>query len=289
MAKKPEIDNVTGVDTTGHEWDGIKELNNPLPKWWVWTWYACIAWALGYMVVYPAWPTLTGYTKGVIGYSQRQLVADNLAAAKAAQTKFIDAVATKSLEEIQQNPELLRFALAGGKASFKDNCAPCHGRGAEGRTGYPNLNDDDWIWGGTPSAIYETIKFGIRSTHDDTRLSDMPKFGPDEILEATQISDVANYVLSLSGENNDAEAAKRGDAIFKENCASCHADDGAGMAALGAPNLKDALWLYGSSKEAVTVSIKTGRGGVMPHWTGRLDDTTIKELTLYVHSLGGGQ
>ena len=289
MTKKTETDDVTGVETTGHEWDGIKELDNPLPKWWVWTWYACILWSIVYMIVYPAWPTMTGYTKGIWGYSQRQVVADNIAEAKAAQTKFIDAITSSTLAEVQKNPELLRFALAGGQASFKDNCAGCHGRGAEGRTGYPNLNDDDWLWGGTLSSIYETIKFGIRSSHDDTRLSDMPKFGPDEILDANQIADVANYVLSLSGENNDGEAAKRGDAIFKENCVSCHGEDGGGLAPLGAPNLKDALWLYGSSKEAVVSSIQTGRGGMMPHWTGRLSDTTIKQLTLYVHSLGGGR
>ena len=290
MADKPEIDDVTGVDTTGHEWDGIKELDNPLPKWWLWTWYACIIWAVAYWVVYPAWPTMNGYTKGIWGYSQRQVVSDNIAAARAAQSKFLNAIRDKSLEDIQKDPELLRFALAGGKASFKDNCAPCHGRGAEGSKGYPNLNDDDWIWGGTPSAIYETIRFGIRSSHDDTRLSDMPKFGVEEILEKAQIDDVANYVLSLSGASGGDEASvTRGAAVYVENCASCHGDDGSGMAPLGAPNLKDALWLYGGDKPAVIESISTGRGALMPHWAGRLDDTVLKELTLYVHSLGGGQ
>lgn len=289
MADKPEIDEVTGTDTTGHEWDGIKELNTPLPRWWLWTWYACIIWSIGYWVVYPAWPTMTGYTKGIWDYSQRQRVADNLAAAKAEQSKFLDAIASSSLEDIQKDPELLRFALAGGKAAFKDNCAPCHGRGAEGSRGYPNLNDDDWIWGGTPSAIYETIRFGIRSAHEDTRISDMPKFGTDEILEKSQITDVINYVLSISGNSADAASAKRGEAVFKENCTSCHGEDGSGLAPMGAPNLRDALSLYGSSAEDISISIETGRGAMMPHWEGRLDDTILKQLTLYVHALGGGK
>ncbi len=289
MAEKTEIDDVTGVETTGHEWDGIKELNNPLPRWWLWTFYVCVIWSVLYWIVYPAWPTMTGYTKGIWGYSQRQAVKADLAAGKAAQAKFLTAIEASELDDIRGNPELMRFALAGGRTAFADNCAPCHGRGAEGTRGYPNLNDDDWLWGGSLSAIYETIRYGIRTTHDDTRLSDMPKFGADEILEPGQIKDAANFVLSLSGRPGDAASIARGKAVYADHCSTCHGEDGSGIAALGAPNLKDALWLFGSRQEDVETSIRTGRGGVMPHWDGRLDDTLIKQLTLFVHSLGGGQ
>lgn len=288
MSEK-EIDEVTGVETTGHEWDGIKELNKPLPRWWLWTFYATIAWSAVMFVLYPAWPTLSGYTKGIMGYSQRATVMQEVEAGKAAQAKFRDAIGSKEVGEIKGDQELLRFAMAGGKAAFAENCAPCHGRGAQGGPGYPNLADDDWIWGGSVDAIYQSIRYGIRWTHDETRLSEMPKFGIDKLLEPKQISDVAEYVLSLSGTSTNAEAVKAGEAIYKEQCAACHGENGKGMPEVGAPNLTDQYWLYGGEKAAVVMSINTGRGGRMPHWEGRLDPITIKSLAVYVHSLGGGQ
>ncbi|MEM7777129.1 MAG: cytochrome-c oxidase, cbb3-type subunit III [Pseudomonadota bacterium] len=285
----PEVDDVTGVETTGHEWDGIKELNKPLPKWWLYVFYATIVWSIGYWVLYPAWPLANDYTKGILGYSQRDVVTKAIAANREAQSKFRDAIASKELSEIRSDPELLRFAIAGGKAAFGENCAACHGRGAQGFKGYPNLNDDDWIWGGTLPAIFQTINYGIRASHDETRVSDMPKFGVDELLEPKQITDVASFVLSLSGKGDDAEAAARGKVIFEEQCAACHGDNGKGNQELGSPNLTDAIWLYGSSKEDVVESIHTGRGAMMPPWVGRLDEVTIKSLAIYVHSLGGGE
>lgn len=286
---RPEIDEVTGVETTGHEWDGIKELNKPLPRWWLWVFYATIVWSIGYWVLYPAWPLANDYTRGILGYSQREVVAASLAENREAQSRFRDEIAAKELMEIRNDPELLRFAMAAGEASFGENCAGCHGRGAQGFPGYPNLNDDEWIWGGTLPAIHQTILYGIRSNHEETRISDMPRFGLDGLLEPAQISDVASYVLSLSGKADDATAANRGTAIYADNCAVCHGDDGKGNPELGAPNLTDAIWLYGSDKEDVVTSIRTGRGGVMPPWVGRLDDVTIKSLALYVHTLGGGE
>jgi cytochrome c oxidase cbb3-type subunit III len=289
MATKREIDDVTGAETTGHEWDGIKELNRPLPKWWLYVLYATIVWSVGYWIAYPAWPMLSGYTHGLLGYSQRQTVTRSIEAARAAPSASNAAIAQATPEEIKADPALLQIAVAGGRAAFGDNCAPCHGRGAQGAAGYPNLNDDDWIWGGKLEDIHLTIRGGIRGSADDTRTSAMPRFGLDQMLTKAQTADTADYVLALSGAGHDAAAAERGKAVFAENCAACHAEDGKGIQELGAPNLTDGIWLYGSAKADIVRSIETGRGGVMPSWAGRLDDNTIKKLTVYIHSLGGGQ
>jgi cytochrome c oxidase cbb3-type subunit 3 len=288
-AHKHDIDEVTGVATTGHEWDGIKELNKPLPRWWLLTFYATIVWAIGYSVVYPAFPTLTGYTKGLFGYSERAAVSGEVSAARAAQAQHRDKLAATPLERIKDDPDLLRFAMAGGNAAFQANCAPCHGRGAQGFAGYPNLNDDDWLWGGTLDEIHKSIGVGIRSDRKDTRTSQMPRYGLDKLLDDAQINDAAEYVLSLSGKPTDATAAGRGQKLFAEQCVTCHGPDGKGSQEFGAPNLTDAIWLYGGSKAAILESIRTGRGGIMPAWTGRLDAVTLKSLAVYVHSLGGGK
>jgi cytochrome c oxidase cbb3-type subunit 3 len=286
-----EVDRISGVSTTGHAWDGIKELNTPLPRWWLWTFYLTIIWSIAYWVVYPAWPTLTGYTQGLFGYSSRASVGVELAALaerRGAQAKTLE---TASLEEIRTNPELSRIALARGKAAFGDNCAGCHGLGAAGGKGYPNLNDDDWIWGGKLEDIQKTILNGIRWTADDnTRQSVMSAFGRDGILKREEVRAVANYVRTLSGlpAEKDAELAK-GKEIFTQNCAACHGDAGKGNQEVGAPNLTDPIWLYGSDLESIVETVHNGRGGVMPAWTGRLDPVTIKALTVYVHGLGGGQ
>ena len=286
---KHEIDEVTGVHTTGHEWDGIKELNKPLPRWWVWVFYASIIWSIGYWIAYPAWPTLTSYTHGMLDYSQRKQVMDEVAAGKAAQAKFVTAIASETVDQIQKNPELREFAIAGGRAAFGDNCAGCHGRGAQGGPGYPNLNDDDWLWGGTLDQIEHTLQVGVRSTDPETRQNQMPRFGLDQMLEPAQISDVADYVLSLSGTTGDQAAIERGKQIFAEQCVACHGENAKGNMELGSPNLTDGIWLYGKSKADVVATITNGRGGVMPTWGGRLDPATIKMLAVYVHSLGGGQ
>jgi cytochrome c oxidase cbb3-type subunit 3 len=291
MAGHKELDKETGIHTTGHVWDGdLKELNRPLPKWWLYTMYACIVWAIGYWVLYPAWPLANDYTRGMLGYSQRATVTQQVDAAKQAQAGMRGQIEKASLAEIRAKPDLLQFATAGGKAVFADNCAPCQGRGAQGSVGYPNLNDDDWIWGGSLEAIQQTIQHGIRWADDkNTRDSAMPRFGLDGILQPNQITDTAEYVLALSGGKGDAAAAERGKATFAEQCAACHGEDGKGNTELGAPNLTDAIWLYGATKQSISESIKTGRGGAMPSWVGRLDNATIKSLAVYVHSLGGGK
>lgn len=290
MAEK-EIDSVTGVETTGHVWDGdLKELNKPLPKWWLYTIYATIVWAIGYWILYPAWPLPDGkYTKGIWDYSQRAAVTQEVADAKAAQAVYFKKIEETQLADIMKNEELLPFVMAGGAAVFGDKCGPCHGKGGAGSVGYPNLNDDDWLWGGSLDAIEYTITNGIRSGHPETRDMAMPRFGIDGMLTPQQIADTAQYVLSLSGGATDAPAAERGKQLFADNCAACHGEDGKGNQAVGAPNLADGIWLYGSRPADIERSIMTGRGGVMPSWGDRLDPVTIKMLTAYVHSLGGGQ
>ncbi|MHA1517928.1 MAG: cytochrome-c oxidase, cbb3-type subunit III [Alphaproteobacteria bacterium] len=288
MAKK-DGNTTEDVGTTGHEWDGIEELNKPLPKWWLYIFYATIIWGIGYWIVYPAWPTLSSYTKGYFGYSQREKVADDLAQGQEQQSEFRDRIDESDLASIEADPQLLSFALAGGAAAFGDNCAPCHGRGAQGFVGYPNLRDDAWIWGGTLDAIYQTIKHGIRADDPETRASQMPAFGQLGMLSAEQVSDVAEYVLSLSGNAEDTEAAARGEELYATNCASCHGPDGKGNQALGAPNLSDELWLYGGEKATIVETITYSRAGMMPSFYERLDPATIKQLVIYVHSLGGGQ
>jgi cytochrome c oxidase cbb3-type subunit 3 len=284
-----EVDKITGIETTGHEWDGIKELNKPLPRWWLWTFYVTIVWSIGYWILYPAWPTLASYTKGTLGYSQRATVTEEVARARAGQAQFREALANIPIEQAKADPDLFRFAAAGGAAAFATNCAPCHGRGAQGFSGYPNLNDDDWIWGGRLADIQQTIRFGVRSNHQQSRSSQMPRYGIDNLMEPSQINDVAEYVLSLTGRQTDEAAASRGKATFQEQCVACHGNDGKGQPEQGAPNLADAIWLYGGTKQAVVESIRTGRGGMMPAWEGRLDPVTVKSLAIYVHSLGGGQ
>lgn len=289
MADK-HVDELSGIETTGHEWDGIRELNNPLPKWWLYIFYACVVWSLGYYVAYPAIPLVSGYSKGMLGYSSRAEVAKDVADAKAAQSEYLTKISNAELEEIRTDPELLEFALAGGKSAFNVNCSQCHGSGAQGFTGYPNLNDDEWLWGGSLDAIYTTITHGIRNNQsDEARFNVMPAYLKDGIFEKEQVNQVAEYVLSLSGQNSDKDAASAGEALFVENCAACHGENGEGIADLGAPALNNNIWLYGGSKEKIVETISYSRYGVMPAWGQILDDETVKQLTIYVHSLGGGE
>ncbi|MFM9847954.1 MAG: cytochrome-c oxidase, cbb3-type subunit III [Hyphomicrobiaceae bacterium] len=284
-----DIDSVTGVETTGHEWDGIKELNKPLPKWWLLTFYATIVWAVGYWIVYPAWPTINGYTRGLLNYSQRAIVAQEVAEAQAAQGQYRKKLEVTPLDTVRLDADLYRFAMAAGAVAFQNNCAACHGRGAQGITGYPNLNDDDWLWGGRLEDIHTTISVGIRSDHKASRTSQMPRFGIDKLLPDADINDVVDYVLSLSGKATDAGAVSRGNKTYTDQCASCHGADGKGNLEQGAPNLADPIWLYGDSRQAVRESVSTGRGAMMPAWSGRLDPATVKALAVYVHSLDGGK
>jgi cytochrome c oxidase cbb3-type subunit 3 len=285
----PERDKITGTATTGHEWDGIKELNTPLPRWWLWTFFGTIVWAIAYSIAYPAWPLINSATAGLLGYSSRAEVAKEIAAAKVAQGQWLERISQSTVEEIAADPELLAFARAGGAAAFRVNCVQCHGSGAAGSKGYPNLNDDDWLWGGSLEQIHQTLENGIRFAIDgDTRDSQMPAFS-EGILDRAAIGQVTEYVLQLSGQDHDATLAVRGEAIFAENCVSCHGAAGDGNRELGGPRLADPIWLNGGDRTSVVAQITRPRHGVMPAWKGRLDENTLKQLTVYVHSLGGGE
>ncbi|MCZ8018084.1 cytochrome-c oxidase, cbb3-type subunit III [Novosphingobium sp.] len=286
MANK-RIDEATGIETVGHSWDGIEELNNPLPRWWLWTLYATIVFSIGYVIVYPAWPMVNRATEGLWGWSSRGQLAGELKAEEARRAATLAALATTPITELPGKPELMRAAIEGGRAAFRVNCVQCHGSGAAGSTGYPNLRDDDWLWGGNLQEIEYTLINGIRHPGNDaTHQSLMPSFGKDGILPAADIAAVTDHVLSLSGKG---PANARGAELFANNCATCHAPDGKGLRQFGAPNLSDAIWLYGGKREQVEASIYKARAGVMPAWNDKLDPVTIKMLAAYVHSLGGGE
>jgi len=290
MTEHNDIDRVSGTTTTGHEWDGIKELNTPLPRWWVITFYITIVWAVGYWIVYPAWPLLWNHTTGILQYSSRADVAVELANLEKIRGDKMVALGAAPLADIEKDPALLALARARGKTVFGDNCAPCHGSGAAGSKGYPNLNDDDWLWGGTLDQIMQTIKFGSRSGHPQTHEGQMLAFGKDGTLKAEEIVTVANFVRSLSGlSTRPGYDAAKGAKIFKENCGLCHGDAGKGNQELGSPNLTDKIWLYGSDEATIIETVTNGRAGVMPAWIDRLDPSTIKAMAVYVHSLGGGK
>jgi cytochrome c oxidase cbb3-type subunit III len=288
--RHPVIDAETGTATTGHEWDGIHELNTPLPRWWLWMFYVTIVWSVGYWVVYPSWPLVSSYTTGVFGWHSREAIVSDLAALKAQRGPMMDKLASATPAQIAADPQLLDFARAQGRTAFGDNCAPCHGSGGGGAKGYPNLNDDEWLWGGKLDDIAGTIRHGIRSLDAKTRLGSMPAFGRDGMMKRPDIETVSDYVRSIAGLPVDPKAdLLAGKKLFADNCASCHGESGKGNRDMGAPNLTDAIWLYGSDKATIVDGLWNGRGGVMPAWAGRLDDTTIKALTVYVHTLGGGE
>ncbi|MCP8894610.1 cytochrome-c oxidase, cbb3-type subunit III [Shinella daejeonensis] len=285
-----QIDEVTGVSTTGHEWDGIRELDNPMPRWWLITWYVTIAWSVAYMIAYPAWPLITTATSGLLGYSSRAEIRAELDAAELARADYVAAVAARSVEEILADDRLRTFAASAGAAAFRVNCVQCHGSGAQGSPGYPNLNDDDWLWGGSPEDIRASIAHGIRFAEDpDTRYSEMPAFA--DILQRNEIAQVASFVATFADTagNASSEDIAAGREVFAQNCASCHGEDAKGDREFGAPDLTDAIWFYGSTPSEIAAQVRAPRHGVMPAWGARLGDTTVKELTVYVHSLGGGE
>jgi len=286
---KKHVDQATGTETTGHEWDGITELNTPLPRWWLGIFYLCILWAVGYWILMPAWPGISGYTHGLLNHSQRDEVTAEVNALKAARRVKEGELTRATLAQIQGNPDLLQFAMASGRTTFGDNCAACHGSGGQGAHGYPNLNDDVWLWGGKLADIQHTITVGVRSTDPNTRQSQMPAFGRDGILKPDQIDDLTAYVVHLSGRAADPAAVGRASKLFADNCAMCHGPAGKGNREIGAPNLTDNEWLYGPTPEDIHDQIWNGRGGVMPTWAGRLSPEEIKALAVYVHSLGGGE
>lgn len=287
---KPRIDDATGTATVGHEWDGIEELDTPMPRWWLWTFYATIIFSIGYIIVYPAIPLIHGATAGVWHWTSRGEFDKEMVTANTARATMLSALAATPITALPANPTLMRQAEEGGRAAFRVNCVQCHGSGAAGSKGYPNLNDDDWLWGGDLATLEQTIAHGVRQPGDDaTRQSQMPAFGRDGILTPAQVQDVVSYVRNLSHQEGVTASAQRGAALFQANCAVCHGADGKGNRTLGAPNLTDGIWLYGGDRATLTETVTNARAGVMPAWAGKLDPVTIKMLAAYVHSLGGGE
>ena len=289
MANDPNtqkrVDEPTGTEFVGHEWDGIEELNTPLPRWWLWTFYATIAWALAYTVAYPAWPMLSQATEGLIGWTSRGQLMDEMSAADAARQTTKEQLAAVDIVKWQDNPELMQKAVAGGAAAFKVNCVQCHGSGAAGSAGYPNLNDDDWLWGGDLEAIEFTIQHGVRwDGSRQSRFSLMPGF--DGIFSDAEVNAIVGHVLSFT---DAGQSTERGAELYANNCLACHGPAGGGDRMQGAPALNDAIWLYGNQSGDVRAQILNPRHGVMPGWKDRLDPVTIKMLAAYVHSLGGGE
>ena len=292
MCAKPIKKEPRQVETTGHNWDGIEEYDNPMPRWWVWVFYATIVWGVGYTIAYPAWPLISEATPGLLGASTRADVAAEIAGVDAANAAIKDKLIATDLNAIGADTELAGFAERAGAAVFRTNCAQCHGSGAAGfeGKGYPNLLDDDWLWGGTMEDIHLTVTHGIRNTTDpDAHYSEMPRFGTDGILDETQIAQVAEHVLAISGQEHDAALAAEGATIFADNCAACHMEDGSGDRAQGAPKLTDAIWLYGGSREKIIETVTKARFGVMPNWNQRLSEDEIRAVAYYVHSRGGGE
>lgn len=279
--------NEHGHGTTGHSWDGIEEWNNPLPRWWVWTFYVTIAWGLIYTILYPAWPLVDRATQGLWGGSARTEVAADIASFEAANAEINGKLAAADLTTVSADADLQNYAFNAGAAVFRTWCAQCHGSGAAGAKGYPNLLDNDWLWGGDVEAIHQTIAYGVRSDHDDTRYSEMPAFG--EWMAEEEIAALTQHVLAISGQEHDGALAATGAELFADNCSSCHGDTAMGDREQGAPNLTDAIWLYGGDEAAIVETITNSRFGVMPSWTNRLSEAEVNAVAVYVHSLGGGE
>ena len=277
-----------GFGTTGHSWDGIEEWNNPLPRWWLWTFYVTILWGLIYTIAYPAWPMISKATPGFLGFSTRAQVAEDIQRFKDANAELDTQLASADLTTLQDNADLYRYAVSGGAAVFRTWCAQCHGSGAAGAVGYPNLLDDAWLWGGSIDEIRYTVAHGIRNEDDpDAHYSEMPAFG--EILEDDEIEGLVNYVLSLSGADHDAALAAASAESYLDNCSACHGEAGEGDKFQGAPNLSDSIWLYGGDADAIRETITYSRYGVMPPWNQRLTEAQVSAVSTYVHQLGGGE
>ncbi len=285
-----EIDALTGTATTGHEWDGLRELNTPLPRWWLWLFYITIVWAIGYWIVYPAWPLLNNSTQGVFGWHTRSAIVADLDELKLQRGPMMDRLASATVAEIAADPQLLDFARAQGRVAFADNCAPCHGAGGGGGKGYPNLNDDDWLWGGKLADIEQTIRHGARSGDDKghkaiCRRSAATGYSrPTRFRRSPTLSDHCPAFPPNPAPNS--LLAKKSSPITASFVTGA---EGKGKREIGAPNLTDKIWLYGADKATIVQGIQNGRGAVMPAWSGRLSEPIIKALTVYVYSFGGGE
>jgi cytochrome c oxidase cbb3-type subunit 3 len=284
-----ELDPVSGHKTTGHEWNGIKELDTPVPRGILMFIIVTHLWALIWWVLMPTWPLVTTYTRGLLNTDQHKMVELDLVAAQAQRASWMKAIETESFPEIQANEDLMRIVRQTGHQLFGDNCAACHGADGRGRANFPDLTDKDWLWGGGPEKIAETLRVGVNSAHQETRVGQMPAFGRDAILERAQVENVANYVYSLSHPEastpQNIQQIQAGREVFLSTCAACHGEDATGNRDVGAPNLTDQYWLYGGDLTTIITTIHGGRQGHMSTWDERLTPAEIKILALYVDSL----
>lgn len=267
-ASKPAEGEAAKGDVTGHKWDGdLEEFNNPLPRWWLYLFYITIAFSLGYYWIYPG----LGTYEGSSGWSAIGQYEEEMAAASRDYDPIFKAFAAKDAAALIKDPE----AMGSGRRLFLNNCAVCHGSDAGGATGFPNLSDKDWLYGGNPDQIKTSILYG--------RSGVMPPFGP--VLGDKGVDEVANYVLSLSGRKSDSALAAAGKALFETNCAACHNADGTGNQMLGAPNLTDKTWLYGGTKRVIKTTITKGRNGQMPAHKDLLGEDKVHLLAAYIYGL----
>ncbi|QRI66552.1 cytochrome-c oxidase, cbb3-type subunit III (plasmid) [Shinella sp. PSBB067] len=282
-------DPATGRATTGHEWNGIEELETPIPRVVIFFLTVTTLFAIGYWILMPAWPLGVTYTKGLLGIDQRAVVTKQVEDAAATRAVWTGRIAEASLEDIAADPDLMNHVRETGRTLFIDNCAACHGTRGTGGPGFPNLAAKAWLWGGEPDTIAETIRIGINATNEETRVSQMMAFGRDGVLDDRQVRAVAAYVRSLSDlpmGASDKAMVEDGKQVFADNCVACHGENGHGSKDVGAPNLTDATWIYGSDAQTVFTTVYSGRQGHMPHWEGRLSPVDIKILALYVGTLG---
>lgn len=290
MPTKVEKDSVTGHMTTGHEWDGLQELNRPLPKWWVYLLYATILWAIGYCVLYPSFPGIRGYLHGTLGYSQRAKVDADVRALAQQRSVYMDKIKAMSYEDIRKDPQLLAVAQTAGRITFANNCQPCHGAGGGGQPDYPALAAGNWLWGGKLAEIQQTITYGVRSGLEEARGTQMPKFGVDGTLKPDEIQQVADFVyIELFGNPMPGKDTSAGKQIFADNCVECHGEKGQGNREKGGPKLASKAHLHGDTRDLIVRQVTNPHMGVMPNWNTRLDEATIKSVALYVHGLGGGE
>ncbi|MBS3848297.1 MULTISPECIES: cytochrome-c oxidase, cbb3-type subunit III [Devosia] len=284
-----ERDKISGQMTTGHEWNGIKELNTPVPKILYIVLTIAVCFAVIWTILNPSWPGINGYFRGLLGVDQKAEVAEVVQQAQMDRATWTDRIVSEDYAAIQADPALMTIVRETGNTLFGDNCAACHGTSATGNPGFPNLTQAPTMWGDDPEIIAETIRVGINGSSDDTRYAQMLAFGRDQMLESEDINTVVTYVQALSQPDlaaaTDPELLATGATIFAENCAACHGETAKGLTDTGAPNLTDAFWIYGSDRAAIRHSVFAGRAGVMPSWEGRLTPADIKLLTLYVLDL----
>jgi len=288
-----EQDPVTGRETTGHEWNGIRELDTPVPRGILLFLIVTHIWAVGWWFFAPTWPLGTTYTKGLLDIDQRTTVEERVVEGQQARQDWISRIESEPYDQILADESLMQIVRSSGRQLFGDNCAACHGRDARGRANYPDLTDGDWIWGSGPEAIEQTMRVGVNTEHPESRVGQMPAFGRDGMLERDQVRAVAAYVYSLTHPEfstpDNIERIEAGQQVFAETCSACHGEAGEGSVEAGAPNLTDNYWLYGGDMDTIIATVHGGRQGHMPTWDERLTNAEIRMLSLYVHDLGNRQ